>query len=119
MGAGFHGGFGNTHGSNTVNGYPKTVHDGRQGKHIPTHNNYQKGRSIFSGSQAKAQTLIDKYAGTGKWLGRNKERVDFGQNIGSYVDPKTGNSYKTTMGIIHYSKDGAHIVPAEPKNWRK
>ncbi|MBR5539642.1 MAG: hypothetical protein IKU61_07065 [Clostridia bacterium] len=44
----------------------------------------------------------------------NKETVDFKKIIGKYVDPQTGKAYDTTMGTIHYSKDGAHIVPARP-----
>ena len=119
MGAGSGGNFGSTKGSGKIHGFPKTVHSGKQGKHIPSHNNYQKGKSIFYGSEKKAQNLINKYAGTGQWIGTNKERVDFGKTIGSYVDPKTGKSYKTTMGTIHYSKTGTHIVPGQPKNWRK
>ncbi|WP_175527713.1 polymorphic toxin type 50 domain-containing protein [Marinobacterium iners] len=42
------------------------------------------------------------------------ERVNFQENIGKYVDPSSGNSSSTTNGIIHYSKDGVHIVPARP-----
>lgn len=117
MGTGFHGGFGDTKGSNKIHGFPKTVHSGKQGKHIPRHNNYVKGRSIFYGSVATAQELINKYAGTGTWLSPNKERVDFGHIIGAYVDRKTGTSCKTTIGIIHYSMTGAHIVPGKPKDW--
>lgn len=45
-----------------------TVHEGRQGKHIPGHNNYKPGRSIFKGTAKKAQELIDKYAGKGRGL---------------------------------------------------
>ncbi len=44
-----------------------------------------------------------------------KERVDFGKTIGFYHNPQTQKSIPTTMGIIHYSKDGAHIVPAKPR----
>lgn len=43
------------------------------------------------------------------------ERVDFGKTIGNYVDPDTGTKYPTTVGIIHYSKSGTHIVSARPK----
>lgn len=46
------------------------------------------------------------------------ERVDFGKIIGYYVDPQTGKKHPTTMGIIHYSKNGAHIVPSKPKKER-
>src|ERR1700754_3931629 len=43
-----------------------------------------------------------------------KERVDFGTIIGNWVDPSTGQKMPTTNGIIHYSKDGVHIVPSRP-----
>ena len=93
------------------------MHIGRQGKHILGHNNYQKGKSIFNGTAADAERLIRKYSGTGIKRGINKEIVDFKQIIGKYVDPQTGKAYDTTKGIIHYSKDGTHIVPARPNNW--
>ena len=95
----------------TINGFEAKVHPGKQGKHIPGHSNYQEGKSIFTGN---AQKLLDKYAGKGEWIGQNKERVDFKQVIGKWVDPTTGKAYETTKGIIHYSKNGAHIVPARP-----
>lgn len=44
----------------------------------------------------------------------SKERVDFGRVIGKYVDIRTGTSAETTNGLLHYSKDGIHIVPAKP-----
>ena len=118
MGAGRGGNFGNTKGGRNFRGFSKDIHSGKQGKHIPSHNNYQKGKSIFYGSTQKAQSLVDEFAGTGKQIGMNRERVDFGKIIGSYVDPKTGKSYKTTIGTIHYSKTGTHIVPEKPKSWR-
>mgnify|MGYP001589317101 CR=1 FL=1 len=34
--------------------------------------------------------------------------------IGKYVDTSTGKSVDTTVGILHYGKDGVHIVPAKP-----
>lgn len=43
-------------------------------------------------------------AGTGDFLGVNKERVNFGQVIGQYVDPNTRIGVETTIGIIHYGK---------------
>lgn len=73
----------------------------------------RKGKVFFTVQKKKAQQLINKYAGTGTWIGKNKERVDFGKVIGSYIDA-TGKIIKTTVGIIHYSKTGAHIVPAAP-----
>lgn len=90
------------------------VHAGRQEKHIEGSNNYRKGSSKFYGTTEDAQRLIDKYSGTGSPAGANKERVNFGVVIGEYFDPETQKSVETTMGIIHYSKTGAHIVPARP-----
>ncbi|MBR7020571.1 MAG: hypothetical protein IKI15_05910 [Lachnospiraceae bacterium] len=51
---------------------------------------------------------MDVYSGKGTPIGDNKERVDFGMNIGYYIDPVTGAKHPTTVGIIHYSKMG-HI----------
>ncbi len=99
--------------------FTKKLHSGRQGKHIVDHNNYKKGRSIFSGSVSDAQQLIKKYSGTGQRINSTSERVNFKKVIGKYVDEVTGKAYDTTVGTIRYSKDGAHIVPARPINWRK
>ncbi|MBQ6998921.1 MAG: hypothetical protein IJN62_03940 [Clostridia bacterium] len=99
--------------------FPKTIHLGKQGKHIVGHNNYIKGKSILKISAETAQKLINKYSGTGKKIGSNRERINFKKVIGKYIDPKTGKSYDTTIGTIHYSKTGTHIVPEKPINWRK
>ena len=116
MSKGGSGHFGGTKGANRVfSDYPKTVHGGRQDKHIPGTNNYTEGRSIFSGTKNQAEQLIKQYSGTGQMLSNNRERVDFGRVIGYYVDPVTQEKTPTTMGTIHYLKDGAHIVPARPK----
>lgn len=54
-----------------------------------------------------------------KWVESNvgqpgsKERIDFGQNIGNAKD-QAGNSTPTTKGIVHYAKDGSHIIPSNP-----
>ncbi|MGZ9697925.1 T7SS effector LXG polymorphic toxin [Bacillus safensis] len=103
-----------------VNGFPAKVKSGAQEKHIPETPNYKqevangKKKSIFYGDNKKAQELLDKYAGTGKELSKNKERIDFGQAIGKYYNIDTGKYEETTKGMIHYGKDGAHIVPARP-----
>lgn len=59
-------------------------------------------------------------AGSGQQIGNtpigmpgSKERVNFGEPIGMYIDG-TGVAKSTTNGIIHYSKEGIHIVPARP-----
>ena len=94
------------------------INMGQQNKHIPGTNNYKqelangKLKSILS---ADPQQLLDDFAGTGQKIGANKERIDFGNVIGKYVNPETGEAVDTTVGIIHYGKNGAHIVPARPK----
>ncbi len=118
MSKGNSGGFSGTKGAkNSFSAFPKTVHTGRQEKHIAGSNNYTSGKSIFNGTVKQAEALIKEYSGTGQPLGSNKERVDFGKVIGTYVDESTGKGYPTTMGIIHYSKNGGHIVPARPKEY--
>ncbi|MBI1629650.1 T7SS effector LXG polymorphic toxin [Bacillus safensis] len=104
-----------------VNGFPVKVKPGAQEKHIPDAPNYKqeiangKTKSIFFGDNKKAQKLLDKHAGTGDMLKtKNKERVDFGQVIGKHYNTETNKYEETTRGIIHYSKNGAHIVPSQP-----
>lgn len=94
-----------------------TVHHGRQGKHLPWHNNFQPGGSVLL---ADPEVLAQK-AGTGDQVGQvavgetgSKERVLFDEGIGHYVD-ESGRMVPTRVGIVHYSKDGIHIVPARPK----
>ena len=113
MGVGYHGGFGYTKGKSKQG---KGLHSDRQGKHIVGHKNYITGKSIFSGTIKDAENLMKQYSGKGTPAGVGKERVDFGKVIGYYVDKETGKKYPTTMGIIHSSKNGKHIVPSKPKN---
>nr|WGD94697.1 T7SS effector LXG polymorphic toxin [Bacillus subtilis] len=104
-----------------VHGFPVKVKIGAQEKHIPNTPNYKqeiangKNKSIFYGDNKTAQELLDKFAGKGQLLPNGKkERVDFGKPIGKYYDRDTGEYIETTRGMIHYGKDGAHIVPSEP-----
>lgn len=89
---------------------------GQQGKHLVGHNNYIPGRSVLTGNPSE----LGRSAGTGQQVGKvnvglpgSKERVSFSQEVGSYVDP-AGNATPTTNAIIHYGKDGIHIVPSRP-----
>jgi hypothetical protein len=97
-----------------------TVDTGKQGKHQPDHNNFIPGRSELT--HPDPQQLVDDHVGTGQPANNvpagqpgYRERVDFGSIIGNYVDPVTGEKTPTTNGIIHYSKDGVHIVPGRPQ----
>ncbi|MEH7650901.1 T7SS effector LXG polymorphic toxin [Bacillus safensis] len=103
-----------------VYGFPAKVKAGAQEKHIPDAPNYKqevangKTKSIFYGDNKKAQELLDKFAGKGDMFTKNRERINFGQVIGKYYDHKSNKYIETTNGLIHYGKDGAHIVPARP-----
>lgn len=97
--------------------WPSTLEEGKQGKHIEGHPNFQSGKSKLSISMSEAKKLVDFFAGTGEVVGNpsssNKERVDFGKIIGLYNDPIKGY-VPTTNGIIHHSSKGTHIVPSKP-----
>src|SRR6266536_5043259 len=85
------------------------IHGGKQGKHIPGHNNFQAGKSELT--HPDPQALLDRGAGTGVRHG-TKEVVDFGEEIGTHV-AEDGTRASTSRGTIHYdSKGGAHIVPS-------
>jgi RHS repeat-associated protein len=87
------------------------IHPGKQGKHIPGHNNFKPGKSELT--HADPQSLIDRFAGKGQRNGQ-REWVDTGENVGNFID-QDGNSVPTTRITIHYGDDGmVHIVPAPP-----
>jgi filamentous hemagglutinin len=88
----------------------------RQGKHIPGHNNFILGRSELTHPDplTTLQARAFKAGNIARGMPGFKERVDFGEGIGNYVNPVTELSTPTTKGIIHYGADGVHIVPARP-----
>lgn len=93
-----------------------SVLDGKQGKHIKGHNNFIAGRSYLNAAE-DIQALVSKYAGTGtilrdasgKWA--HKEVVKADHPIGFAVSQVDGTETETSTFIIHYSKNGVHIVP--------
>ena len=97
--------------------WPSTLEEGKQGKHIEGHPNYVPGKSKLSITMEEAAELTEKFSGSGTVVGSsttsNKERVDFGKIIGVWIDTD-GNAHPTSTGIIHHSKNGAHIIPARP-----
>ena len=110
-------GFGSQVISSTANKLNTIIHEGKQGKHILGHNNFIEGRSILYGSIGDAQVLVNKFAGTGRFINEFKEIINFGKVIGQYMDITTGNLIETTRVIIIYSQSGCHIVPANPFGW--
>jgi hypothetical protein len=90
------------------------IHPGKQGKHVPGHNNFQPGKSELT--HPNPQALLDAHHGTGVPHGPTKEVVDFQEPIGIFVT-QDGGRQTTTRGTIHYDgqRTHAHIVPAKPK----
>jgi filamentous hemagglutinin len=95
------------------------INQGQQGKHIEGRYNYQPGRGVLT--DPDPQALLDEFAGTGTPVNNVpagqpgfRERVDFGRVTGNHVDQTTGKATLTTNGIIHYGKNGAHIVRSAP-----
>ncbi len=95
------------------------VEEGKQGKHIPGHPNYQDGKSYLD--EGVDPEDLAQYAGTGQQRGNvpvgepgSKEVVDAGKVIGVYKNEIEGVAQETTNYMIHYSKTGIHIVPARP-----
>lgn len=95
---------------------------GKQGKHIPGHNNYTQGRSYLTVNMEEAQALIREYAGTGdikrdmsgKWT--HKEFITADRVIGYYVSDSDGTAKPTRRFRIDYATGkhkGAHIIPVE------
>ena len=97
----------------------KTIHEGKQGKHIIGHNNYTEGRSYLNINMDEIQELVNKYAGTGRIIrsgkdGRwqNKEKIVLDHDIGQFISSYEDLNEPTNAVMIVYSKDGTHIIPA-------
>ncbi|WP_308797712.1 polymorphic toxin type 50 domain-containing protein [Agromyces silvae] len=105
--------------SEMVNGDPfaPAVNWGQQEKHFPDHFNVDPRKSVLTADPR----LLARHAGTGTPVGKlpvghpgSRERVDFGEPIGRFVDRNTGAITETTRGITHYGKKGIHVVPSRP-----
>lgn len=101
-----------------VRGFTTEVHFGRQAKHLRGCEEFDPSRSEVTQNIQEIQNLIMEKAGTGQWITANKERIDFGRPIG--ISKELGSEHvTTTVGIVHYSKKGCHLVPGSPVNRRK
>ncbi len=108
----------------------------KQGKHIPGHNSYEtlsaqdKARkSIWT--HPDVERKVKQFVGKGQAIVQSstekgfiefgapgyKERIDFGEIIGMYMDMDTKKFKPTTQGIIHHAKDRVHVVPCRPKEF--
>ncbi|EFC6552600.1 MULTISPECIES: polymorphic toxin type 50 domain-containing protein [Enterobacteriaceae] len=100
-----------------------SINQGQQNKHVPGANEYKiaseagLNKSVLT---VQPDSLLSKL-GTGQQVGNtaigtpgSKESINYGKVIGNYIDPQTGVSTPTTNGIVHYGRNGVHIVPARP-----
>lgn len=93
-----------------------SIHWGRQAKHFRGHQNFTSERSRLTADPER----LARRAGTGTAINKVprgepgfKELVDYGEIIGTFRS-LDGVEAPTTRGVIHYSKDGIHIVPGRP-----
>lgn len=104
----------------TVQGFSTKLNLELQNRFIPGRTAYETARnngnlrSIVFRDADGLQKLLDEKAGTGEFVAGNKEKVNFGQPLGQYVDPVAKTKVMTTVGVIHYTAEGAYIVPARP-----
>ncbi|SFK11103.1 toxin 50 [Methylocapsa palsarum] len=103
----------------TAAGNNYSLKQGQQDKHIEGTNNFTEDKSILA--DPNPQSLLDEFAGRGQPANAipagqpgYRERVDFGRIIGQFFDERTKKLFPTSKGIVHYGKNGAHIVPSEP-----
>lgn len=93
-----------------------------QGKHVEGHRNQIPGRGIL---RADPDNLMHRFAGRGQAVrgtppaAGSREVFDTGDEVIGIWRDRAGNSAPTTRGTIHYSGRGAHIVPAQPRGWRR
>ena len=112
--------------------FPLKIFQGRQRKHIQGTNEYRQyvinlnkqgkfGPSRLTITIDDAQSLVDRYRGTGilvrgkngQWM--NQELITtHPEKIGVAVNDRNGTEADTMTFKIHYSKDGTHIVPDYP-----
>ncbi len=103
-----------------VQGFPVILNMEMQNRFIPGRDAYEFARnsgnvrSVIFRDAAGLQKLLDEKAGTGDLITTSKEKVNFNQPLGQYVDPEAKTKVSTTVGVIHYTQEGAYIVPARP-----
>ncbi len=97
----------------------------KQNKHVPSAHNFKMGSSELTLPIEELEVLASKKIGAGipqrhsSFGSENyRELVDFGKEIGIEVNRETKIRTPTTIGEIHYDKNGGyHIVPAHPNRF--
>lgn len=97
----------------------------KQGAHVKGNPMYEERvrngehPSYITVGKMEIQKIINQYSGTGEARivnGQYKEVVSTDSILGVYVHQYSGEEFPTTRGTIHYSKSGAHLVPAKPED---
>ncbi|MCP4407853.1 MAG: hypothetical protein GY807_08850 [Gammaproteobacteria bacterium] len=87
--------------------------EGKQGKHIPGHNNHDPAKSPISPDVDPGELVAGAANGDYPQVdegARGDPVFDFGKEIGT--DKSSGK--KTRYGTVHSGKRGSHVVPANP-----
>lgn len=103
------------------------IHWDRQNKHIQGKHNFDPSRGHITLENNMLETLIKEHAGKGQKVNKSapfspgyKERIDFEMQIGTFALKGVGDEtifMPTNRGILHYSKEGVHLVPSAPKGF--
>lgn len=98
----------------------RTINANKQASHVVGTNSYNirtaqgKHPSVLT---ADAQGLLDDVFNvniSSIQKAGGKYRVDFGKTIGQYVNPTTGKTIDTSVGLLSSGRNGVHIVPGRP-----
>jgi hypothetical protein len=97
------------------------INRNKQNRHIKGVQGYIEGRSILLVSP---EMLLSLYSGKGTKINSKngsdpRERFTHTEVIGIWKSGDGISSAETRRGVIHYSKMGAHIVPARPENHKE
>ncbi len=95
------------------------INHGSQGKHMPNAHNFDPMRSSLN-PDINPKSLLDAFHnGTHPTIGKSLRGgfpvVDFGKPIGTSMPANV----QTNFGTMHTGKNGAHIVPADPRSVEK
>lgn len=105
--------------------FPTKLDKEKQGRHVIGNPAYEKRiangefPSYITVSKMKIQEIINSKSLTGKVHklkdGQYQELITADEDFGVFCSLVTHEKIKTNRGVIHYSKDGTHLVPTYPE----
>ncbi len=105
--------------------FPTKLDKEKQGRHVIGNPAYEKRiangefPSYITVNKMKIQEIINSKSLTGKVQklkdGQYQELITADENFGVFCSLVTHEKIKTNRGVIHYSKDGTHLVPTYPE----